>query len=146
MPIAKPSVGSTNKIDESNRLKPYDTGSSSQSLWYDMTSRLDGLNKRLNVTWTVNVIDKSGVSHILISGEKGRITFKYDTDKKKWEVEIWGISDNEVRQIIETDPAKRVNEKREIKMGCNYLICKLVGLLLTRRSEDATPSRILYDL
>jgi hypothetical protein len=73
---------------------------SSEINWESLKPALDKLNGKLNSRWNINVIDKDGRTHSLATGNKGTVTYKYDTNKKKWGAEISGISDSEVKQII----------------------------------------------
>ncbi|GHT71694.1 hypothetical protein FACS189455_4110 [Bacteroidia bacterium] len=68
--------------------------------WDSLKPGLESLNNQLNQTWGVNVIDRDGNSYSLSSGGKGAITYKYDKNGKNWTVDISGISNDEVKQII----------------------------------------------
>jgi hypothetical protein len=77
--------------------------------WTSLKPELDKLNGRLNGSWNINVIDKEGTTRLLATGNKGTVTYKHDTNKKKWIAEVLGISDQEVKDII----VDAINKKLE---------------------------------
>ncbi|GHU89942.1 hypothetical protein FACS1894155_07630 [Bacteroidia bacterium] len=99
------------KIKDSNNQDSYEVIEKGESqnvnvscgdneFWSSLKPGLENLNKQLNSTWSVNIIDKDGKNTNLVTGSKGTVTYKYNKNSNTWKVEISGISNNEVKQII----------------------------------------------
>ncbi|MDR0573556.1 MAG: AHH domain-containing protein, partial [Tannerella sp.] len=110
------------------------SGSQSSGIdWTRLKPDLDKLHGKLNNTWNVNVIDKDGKNHSLATGNKGTVTYKYDTNKKKWIAEVLGISNQEVKGII-VDAINKKLDAFQIDENRNSKIDKTTTTPLT--TED----------